>query len=333
MRRRSASKLRRSSQSFNRWSRRKLWGGLALAFGLMLAAAAIAANRPERSPDRSDGARQDRAQLIGSYTWRAKPDWFGGFSGIEVSDDGTTMTVLSDRATLARARIQRASNVNNAGVISGIELQSAQRLRSSRGKNLMGRIMDSEGLAVAPDGSLYISFEGVSRVAHHRRDDSRARVLPRPKGFRSLPLNKALEALAIDARGRLYTLPENAPNAKGEIPVWRWDGTRWNQPFSLPRRGGFLPVGADFGPDGRFYLLERNFVFIGFRSRLRRWDITDQGAQNEVTLLETGTGLHDNLEGVSVWRDPAGDLRATMISDDNFKSFQRTELVEYTLPE
>jgi hypothetical protein len=325
MRRRSASKLRRSYQPFNRWSHRKLWGGLALALGLMVAAAAIAANRPAYS---QSARLADKAQFVGSYTWRARPDWFGGFSGIEVSDDGTTMTVLSDRATLARARILR-----EGGVISGIELQSAQRLRSSKGKYLMGRIMDSEGLAMAPDGSLYISFEGVSRVVHHRRDDSRARVLPRPKGFRSLPLNKALEALAIDARGWLYTLPENAPNAKGEIPVWRWDGARWSQPFSLPRRGGFLPVGADFGPDGRFYLLERNFVFIGFRSRLRRWDITDQGAQNEVTLLETGTGLHDNLEGVSVWRDHAGDLRATMISDDNFKSLQRTELVEYTLPE
>lgn len=324
MRRRSEIQVNRVTQRLRRTSRRRLAGGLVLSLGLTIAAAAIAANRPERSLD----ARQDRAQLIGSYTWRAKPDWFGGFSGIEVSDDGTTMTVLSDRSTLARARILR-----DGGAISGIELQSAQRLRSSKGKYLMGRIMDSEGLAMAPDGSLYISFEGVSRVVHHRRDDSHARVLPRPKGFRSLHLNKALEALAIDARGRLYTLPENAPNAKGEIPVWRWDGARWSQPFSLPRRGGFLPVGADFGPDGRFYLLERNFVFIGFRSRLRRWDITDQGAQNEVTLLETGTGLHDNLEGVSVWRDPAGYLRATMISDDNFKSLQRTELVEYTLPE
>jgi hypothetical protein len=296
----------------------------------MVAAAAIAANRPAVS---QSARLADKAQLIGAYTWRAKPDWFGGFSGIEVSDDGTAMTVLSDRATLARARIRRDGGQRNAGVISAVELVSAQRLRSSKGRYLLGRIMDSEGLAVAPDGSLYISFEGVSRVVHHRRDDSRAQVLPRPKAFRSLPLNKALEALAIDAQGRLYTLPENAPDPNGEIPVWRWDGTRWSQPFSLPRRRGFLPVGADFGPDGRFYLLERNFVFIGFRSRLRRWDITDQGVQNEVTLLETGTGLHDNLEGVSVWRDHNGDLRATMISDDNFKSLQRTELVEYRLPE
>lgn len=332
MRSRSASQVSPPTQRFrqparqpaHQTPRRKLWGGLALALGLMLAAAAFAANRPGAG---QSARLAEKAQFVGAYTWRAKPDWFGGFSGIEVSDDGTAMTVLSDRATVVRARIQRESDE-----ISGIELESAQRLRSSKGRYLLGRIMDSEGLAVAPDGSLYISFEGVSRVVHHQRDDSRARVLPRPKAFRSLPLNKALEALAIDEQGRLYTLPENAPNAKGEIPVWRWDGTRWRQPFSLPRRGGFLPVGADFGPDGRFYLLERNFVFIGFRSRLRRWDITNQGVHNEVTLLETGTGLHDNLEGVSVWRDQNGDLRATMISDDNFKSLQRTELVEYRLP-
>ena len=66
---------------------------------------------------------------------------------------------------------------------------------------------------------------------------------------------------------------------------------------------------------------------------MRRWDITDKGAINEVTLLESSTGVHDNLEGLSVWRDPTGTLRATMVSDDNFKALQRTELVEYTLPE
>ena len=301
----------------------KLSLGLALVTGLAAAASAlgIGQDRPEKQGHRN------AAQLVGAFTWHAEPDWFGGFSGIEVSADGREMTVLSDRATLARARLHRTG-----GEISAVQLQSAQHLRSSKGALLRGRIVDSEGLAVARDGSLYISFEGVSRVVHHKRDTARARVLARPKAFRKLPLNKALEALAIDARGRLYTLPENAPNAAGDIPVWRWEEGRWSQPFALPRHGGFLPVGADFGPDGRFYLLERNFVFIGFRSRIRRWDITDQGPQNETTLLETATGLHDNLEGLSVWQDGSGNLRATMISDDNFRSLQRTELVEYILP-
>ena len=48
-------------------------------------------------------------------------------------------------------------------------------------------------------------------------------------------------------------------------------------------------------------------------------------------LLTTVTGTHDNLEGLTVWKDAAG-LRATMISDDNFRFFQQTQIVDYRLP-
>lgn len=41
--------------------------------------------------------------------------------------------------------------------------------------------------------------------------------------------------------------------------------------------------------------------------------------------------MHDNLEGISVWQDPDGRIRLTMISDDNFMVFQRTEIVEYAV--
>ena len=44
-------------------------------------------------------------------------------------------------------------------------------------------------------------------------------------------------------------------------------------------------------------------------------------------------GRHQNLEGLSVWRDEGGILRLTMISDDGFKSFWSTRFVEYRLLE
>ncbi len=62
-------------------------------------------------------------------------------------------------------------------------------------------------------------------------------------------------------------------------------------------------------------------------------DIGSGAPGDETLLLETASGTYDNLEGVSVWRDAGGRLRATMISDDNFKFFQRTEIVEYALPD
>lgn len=269
------------------------------------------------------------AQYIGSYTWHNTADWFGGFSGLELSDDGLEMTVINDRSTILTAKI-----IRDGDQITAITPGPEHHLKSSLGKPLSGAIQDSEGLAIAPDGTIYISFEFIHRVARYDRPTGAAIPLQRPSSFRTLQdENGSLEALAIDSNGWLYTLPEDWADASGQFPVFRWNGKKWSQPFSLPARGKFLPVGADFGPDGRFYLLERAYSVLGFRTRLRRWDITRTSAINEETLLQTGSGLHDNLEGLSVWRDDAGRLRLTMIADDNFLFFQRTELVEYALSE
>lgn len=236
------------------------------------------------------------------------------------------MTVVSDRSKILTARILR----RNGGII-GIKANAPHRLKSSSGARLSGRIGDSEGLAIAPDGTIYISFEGVARVSRYDTLGGTATPLHRLAAFRKLPRNGSFEALTIDRSGRLYTLAENGADASGQIPVFRWEHNRWSTPFSIPERGNFHPVGADFGPDGRFYLLERSVGVFGFRSRLRRWDITETAAINEVTILTTTSGTHDNLEGLSIWRDAKGRLRATMISDDNFLILQTTELVEYIL--
>ncbi|EEE38529.1 hypothetical protein RKLH11_2371 [Rhodobacteraceae bacterium KLH11] len=269
-----------------------------------------------------------QASLLQSYAWRNSADWFGGFSALHISENGQHMIAVSDRSNLVEARIDR-----DGAEITGIRILGHWPMLSSRGRILRGWAGDSEGIAVAPDGSYYISFEGVHRVVHYAGPDAKARVLPRPKAFLDLEPNGSFEALAIDRHGRLYTLTEKSRTAQGAIPVYRWDGGRWSSPFVLPQRGKFLPVAADFGPDGRLYVLERAVSFIGFQSRLRRWRIADDAPQAEEVLFETGTGAHDNLEGLSVWRDMQGRLRATMLSDDNFLALQRTELVEYLLPD
>lgn len=88
-------------------------------------------------------------------------------------------------------------------------------------------------------------------------------------------------------------------------------------------------MGADFDTEGNLYLLERAFTGFGFKSRVRRFFLDDDAVTAEETLLETAILQHDNLEGLSVWKDADGDIRLTMISDDNFNDFQRTEFVEY----
>lgn len=265
-------------------------------------------------------------RYIGRYTWSNPDPNFGGFSGIEMSDDGNALTAVSDRGHLIRARI-----IRDKSLISGVESQRITPLRNPKGQPLKGARGDAEGLAIRPDGRIYISFEGFHRVWAYLDPEGPGAWLPRHPDFKFMQNNSSLEALAIDASGRLYTLPERSGAVDKPFNVYRYDGS-WSIPFTLPRRGSFLPVGMDFGPDGKLYLLERSFSGIAFSSRIRRFSLSGNRITKEERLLVTSGGRHDNLEGISVWTDAGGDTRITLISDDNFKFFQRTELVEYALP-
>lgn len=284
--------------------------GLALGFGLT-----------------TDAGQPGTATYLGSYRWQMDDPAFGGFSALELTPDGQAFTALSDKSHMIQGRLTRDSR----GQITAITAPPLTLLRDIEGEGLTGLATDSEGLALAPQGGFFVSFEGRHRVRYYPGADQPADRVPSHPDFAGLQLNSALEALAIDARGHLFTLPERSGALDRPFPVYRHDGQGWDIPFHIPRSGSFLPVGADFGPDGWLYLLERALTGPGFRSRIRRFDVTGDHLKTEEVLLQSGTARHDNLEGLSVWQDPQGRIRLTMISDDNFKFFQRTEIVEYAV--
>lgn len=273
-------------------------------------------------------AAAETASFVQSYEWASlERDDFGGFSALELADDGAGFIAISDRATVWRGSLER----NAGGAIIGVSLDDAPKFLHDKSGNILSTYeADSEGVAMAPDGSIYVSFEGLHRVVHYPADDGPSDPLPRPDAFREFTRNASLEALALDSTGALYTLPERSGALGRPFPVFRFRDGAWDQPFSIPREGNWLPVGADFGPDGRFYLLERDFWgLIGFRSKVRVFTISGSTVSAGETLFETRAGRHDNLEGLSVWRDATGAIRLTMISDDNFRLLQHTEFVEY----
>lgn len=268
---------------------------------------------------------------VGSYAWSLPDDRFGGLSGIEVAADGLSLVALSDRSTFVSARLTRGSD----GQITGVADITLTSLQGPDGQPLAANRDDSEGLALAPDGTIYISQEGPARVLHYAAADAPGDVLPQHDDFRRMQHNSALEALAIRGDGTLFTLPERSGAPDRSFPVYRYAQGQWDQPFTIPRLDeDFLPVAADFAPDGRLYVLERDFRGLrGFASRVRRFVITGNTVDAGEIVLETLAGAHQNLEGLSVWQDATGDLRATMISDDNFYFFLGTTLVEYRLPD
>lgn len=236
----------------------------------------------------------------------------GGVSAIEVDAGGCCALVLSDRGTAHRFEITRNGAWGRISDVSSVTLPFPTR--------------DTEGLAVAGK-STFLSYEDPGDVG-----SIDGQMLPSPREFRALPRNGALEALAVTDDGVIYTIPENPQNRGGPFPIYKFQDRRWSVAAALPREGKFLPTGADFGPDGLLYILERSFSPLGFRSRIRRGDLQGDPITFE-TLLTTSLATHDNLEGVSVWRSDSGAICLSLVSDNNFLSVQTSELVEYVLTE
>lgn len=296
---------------------------LGLTLGLGLAAAALwGPSAPAQGPG--------GAILFSELTLSSAIPELGGLSGVETAADGASLIALSDRGYLIFADLDRAE-----GPVSGARVAAVATLLDITGARPEAtEARDSEGLAVTGDGRIFVSYEGVHRVLEHSPDGRAIAQLPGNPAFRRLPANGSLESLAIDGQGRFLTLPERARGMGRQVPVFRYDGSAWDQRLSVRRHGRFQPVGLDTDDLGRLYLLERSFrPIIGFATRIRRFHLTEAGLAGEETLLETRPGRHSNLEGISLWRREDGQLVATMVSDDNFSSILSMQIVEYLLPE
>jgi hypothetical protein len=135
--------------------------------------------------------------LIGSFRWRMDDPRFGGFSGIAVTPDGRGFMALSDRGAFTTGRFVR----DGAGRITDVTAAPLRLLRGTGAAPLSHDRADSEGIAVARDGTVYISFEGrrAARVLRYRTIDAAAENLPVPEAVGGR--GPALSGLAIPAWG------------------------------------------------------------------------------------------------------------------------------------
>lgn len=275
-------------------------------------------------------APQPPAGFLSAYEIASDDPLFGGLSAVEVSGDGTQITLLSDQGAYSTGQITRDA----AGVITAVTLAPFAKLRGKGAEPLAKGRNDSEGLAMGADGVAYISFEGVARVLRYARLDGPAENIAGHPDFDTMQANSSLEALAIDSDGALYTMPERSGAEDRPFPIYRLQAGVWDKKLTLPREAGYMPVAADFGPDGRLYILLRQFYGLsGFSSKLIRCTVSEDALGPIEVLFESAIGFHDNLEGLSIWRDGTGHLRATMVADNNFLPFLSSGLVEYQLPD
>jgi len=287
----------------------------------------------------SDQRRFGKLEYLGGLELRSSYAEFGGFSGIRVEPDGEHFVSLSDKGYWLTGRIvyERDRLIGIADAMMAPMLGPDGHTLASRGW------YDTESLAER-DGWIYVGIERVNRIVRFdfARQGllARAEVVPVPPGISRLPSNKGLEALTFAPRngklaGALMAFSERGLDHNGNLKAFLIGGAAAGE-FSVKRRDDFDISDCVTLPSGDVLLLERRFTWwTGIAMRLRRIAIADisPGALVDGTdLLFADMGYQiDNMEGLSVHADSAGDIVLTLISDDNFSILQRTVLLQFKL--
>lgn len=265
---------------------------------------------------------------------------FGGLSGLVVSDDGTAFTAVSDGGTWTRGTLVYDPDGN----LSGVADVAIEPIRGIDGKSLVGARGDAESLAPAPDGGLVVAFERDPKLRIYSRGAKTPTALASPAGIDRAPPNSGMEAVARLADGRLLVVAEyaedpgrfigwigGAPNANGSDDG-RKDG--WSRVTYLSDQG-YKPTGAATLANGNVLFVERRFPLLSIRVRMADASALEPGAEieaNELARLE-GSRSFDNMEGIAARQGPDGETLIYLVSDDNFRSLQRTLLMMFELLE
>lgn len=264
-------------------------------------------------------------QVVARFTLPRMSGGINDFSGIHTRD-GINILMVSDAGFVVSARLQRDYRQQ----IIGMDLSQIAVLNDERGAPLDSARRHAEDIAIGRDGSLYIAFTGYNRVARYRSLGGRAEHLPSHVDFDRLRIGQGLESIALAPDGILHALPEAAARATYGVPSYRWVNGVSDASFRLPVEGAFLPVSADFGPDGLLYVLEHASGNVGMRAQVRRARVNGRAISTPEVVMRSEPGQFGNLEGLSVFRDWNGRIRLLMVSDDE-RGGGRSEIIDVVL--
>ncbi len=269
---------------------------------------------------------------------------FGGFSGLDYSADGETLYAVSDTGFWFTAR-----PIQKDGRLEGIEQPRFAPILDANGKPFIGKNnADAEGLRIMNRGgheTALVSFEQLPAVSRYTADPdfatARRKPIKLPKFVNGMRPNRGLEGVAVapidgPLGGAIIAMAERALDRNGNHRGFILDGPRAGT-FYLKRIGEFDVSDAAFLPDGDLVVLERSFSYTsGFGMRIRRVPVSTirPGATVDgPVLIEADMSKQiDNMEGLAVHTMPNGEVRLTLVSDDNFNRFlQRTILLEFAL--
>lgn len=270
------------------------------------------------------------------------PD-FGGISGLAFLD-AARFVMVTDQGRFLSGSIELAD-----GAPSGLSDVEIDLIRNSSGNPLPNRFSsDSEAIEVVvrngePD-AVRVGFENLARIAEFDLVDSRpfgpAREIAIPQWLTDLRTNESIESVCIappasPIAGSTLIIAEAHAKTSGQWAATLL-GNRDRGDLGLAMAPGVNPTDCAFLPNGDLLVLERGLAFLAFSMQVRQIRATEirPGATLEGEIILSGSGSAvDNFEALGVRTLPDGQTRVTIVSDDNFNSFQRTLLLEFSFPD
>lgn len=276
------------------------------------------------------GALSFRGGLVLSSSYPA----FGGISGFTLDADNRFLAVTDAGVFLAgRLGLDGDRPTGLSDVTAAALKDDAGRLQAQRGRG------DSESITIAPD-AVYVGMESVNEIWRYPRpplgrDGSRVSA----PMVRDLRWNLGLESLAYVSsgplKGALIGIGEDGIQKGEDLPGYIIGGAHQGR-FTITKSGPFNATDLAIAPNGDMYLLERHFsLATGVLMQLRRFSLSEvkPGAVLSGTILgsfDSGYEI-DNMEGLAITTNAAGETLLTMISDDNFSPLQRTILLRFAV--
>lgn len=269
---------------------------------------------------------------------------FGGLSGIAFTGPGNRLAMVTDKGNFVAGHLI----YDEAGAPLGFGGTHIEPIRNSKGAELPRKFAkDAEAIeTIIRDGvpaAVRVGFENLTRVADFALvngvPSGAAREVAIPEWLSRLRTNKSLEAVCIappasPVAGSTILIAENARSNSDYSAFMLGDRDRGE--LAINRTPGLDPTDCAFLPNGDLLVLERGVAFLSFSMQVRRIPAAEVRPGNKLTgavILKASGGDIDNMEGIAVHEGPNGDTRITLISDDNFNDWERSLLLEFSLPE
>ncbi|MEP5760347.1 MAG: esterase-like activity of phytase family protein [Litoreibacter sp.] len=279
---------------------------------------------------------QGIAGTVQVWNWPATLSGPGGYSGLALQENGTVLRAASDHGFLMEAQIVR----DETSRLVTLNAPKFSQVLSDQAKTLTGWLSDLEGLTPLPNGDLGLAYEGIPRIMRLSQPPDHGERIPtplhKPDRFKAHTGNSSFEAIATLPSGDLLAILEGKPSPR-QAHAYLYSDGEWQGPHFIPARPNWDITGADIGPDGCLYLVERQYgVLTGFQTQLVRlrgrlappFELTQE-------VIWRGAPLRfGNGEGLSIWSNAAGKDTATIITDDGFPPAplgHPTQLIELPL--